>query len=137
MRQAADLAHSAHLSGCAPKSMIRPTGISPLFFALIALALSGPLMAQDFPRTPAEYLKRMDSNGDGKVSESEYLQYMTANFRRMDVNNDGYIDVPQGSGGSKRITLKDFEANLVAQFHRMDRNHDGYLSAKELAQPPG
>ena len=107
-------------------------------------AMSGLLMfaataaAQDFPRTPAEYLKRMDANGDGKVSQAEYVDYMSEGFRRMDINGDGVLDgsdMPQGSH-ARRTTIEDFQRNLILQFHKLDRNHDGYLNARELAQPP-
>lgn len=94
--------------------------------------------AQDFPRTPAEYLQRMDANGDGKVSQVEYVDYMSEGFRRMDVNGDGVLDgsdMPQGSH-ARRTTIEDFQRNLILQFHKLDRNHDGYLNARELAQPP-
>ena len=49
-----------------------------------------------------------DSNGDGKVSEEEYKNYLF----------------------SVQVT----EAEAVEAFHRLDLNHDGYLSREELFQ---
>lgn len=104
----------------------------------IALLLTAPVMAQDFPRTPAEYLARMDTNGDGKVDEAEYVRYMSQGFLRMDVNGDGVIDANDGPmpPGRKPVKLETFQHDLIMQFHRLDLNHDGYLDAKELARPP-
>jgi Ca2+-binding EF-hand superfamily protein len=94
--------------------------------------------AQDPPRTPAEYLQRLDGNGDGKVGEAEYVDYMSKGFRRMDVNGDGVLDgndMPQASR-AQRTTIEDFQRRLIGQFHKLDRNRDGYLNARELVQPP-
>ncbi|MFC5743136.1 EF-hand domain-containing protein [Dyella tabacisoli] len=105
------------------------------FAALLLLPLIAA--AQDFPQTPAEYLQRMDSNGDGKISEAEYVEYMSNGFRRMDSNGDGVLEADELPGGhGKPITLRSYQDNLRRQFHKLDRNHDGYLSAKELAAPP-
>jgi len=93
--------------------------------------------AQGYPGTPSEYLKLMDSNGDGKVSEAEYVEYMSAGFHRMDTNGDGVLEADELPGGhGKPITLQQYQDNLRRQFHKLDRNHDGFLSAKELAAPP-
>lgn len=108
-------------------------------YAFIALTLLiGSASAQDLPRTPKEYLARMDTNGDGKVDEAEYVRYMSRGFERMDVNGDGVIDANDGPmpPGRKPVRLETFQHDLVVQFHRLDRNHDGYLDAKELSQPP-
>lgn len=100
--------------------------------------LSAVVNAQDYPQSPREYLKLMDANGDGRISEAEYVSYMSGGFRRMDTNGDGVLESSELPGGrGKPISLQEFQANLRRQFHRLDRNHDGYLSAKELAQPPG
>jgi Ca2+-binding EF-hand superfamily protein len=108
-------------------------------YALVAFTLfaSGAL-AQDFPRTPAEYLQRMDANGDGRIDEAEYVRYMSQGFLRMDVNGDGVIDANDGPmrPGARPIHLDEFQRNLIHQFHKLDRNKDGYLNAKELSQPP-
>ena len=105
-----------------------------LFAGLLALGATGVLRAQD---TPADYLRQMDRNGDGKVDEAEYVEYMSVGFRRMDTNGDGVLEPSELPGGHGRaITLKAWQDNLRRQFHRLDRNHDGYLNAKELAQPP-
>ena len=105
---------------------------------LAALGLAAtPLLAQDLPRSPAEYLQRMDRDHDGRVSEAEYVEYMSAGFRRMDTNGDGVLESSELPGGHGRpVTLKSYQDNLRRQFRKLDRNHDGYLSAAELAQPP-
>ena len=108
-----------------------------LFFAGLLLA-SATCATQEYPQTPREYLQRMDADGDGKISEAEYVQYMSRSFLRMDTDGDGILQSSELPGGhGKPISLRAFQANLRRQFHRLDRNHDGYLSAKELAQPPG
>jgi len=95
-----------------------------------------PLLAHA-QATPAEYLKQFDRNGDGRVSEAEYVAWMSRGFRRLDRNGDGVLEASELPGGrGKPITLKSFQANLRRQFHRLDRNHDGYLSARELTAPP-
>jgi len=106
--------------------------------ALAALLLASTAMAQDYPRTPSEYLRWMDTNGDGRIDETEYVRYMSQGFLRMDVNNDGVLDANDGPmrPGAKPVHLDQFQRNLIQQFHRLDRNHDGVLNAKELAQPP-
>ncbi|MBB6188265.1 EF-hand domain-containing protein [Rhodanobacter sp. MP7CTX1] len=103
---------------------------------IIAAALCMPLatLAQS---TPAEYLKLFDSNGDGKVSEAEYVAYMSQGFYRMDTNHDGVLESSELPGGrGKPITLKEFQDNLCRQFHQLDRHHHGYLNAQELTAPP-
>ena len=102
---------------------------------LLCLLLA-PLLAQA-QDTPAEYLKQFDRNGDGRISEAEYVAWMSRGFQRMDRNGDGVLEADElpGSRG-KPITLKRFQDNLRRQFHRLDRNHDGYLSARELTAPP-
>ncbi|MEO8809922.1 MAG: hypothetical protein ABI386_06725 [Rhodanobacter sp.] len=103
----------------------------------VALALSLPLaaLAQD---SREDYLRRFDSNGDGKVSASEYVAYMSRGFARMDTNGDGTLEAAELPGGHGRpITLKAYQDNLLRQFHRLDRRHRGYLNAAELTAPPG
>ncbi|QDE41059.1 hypothetical protein FIV34_18545 [Luteibacter pinisoli] len=111
-----------------------------LRYALLGtlLMVATPALAQDFPRTPKEYLQRMDANGDGKVDEAEYVRYMSQGFLRMDINGDGVIDANDGPmrPGAKPIHLDTFQRSLIQQFHKLDTNHDGFLNAKELAQPP-
>ena len=109
-----------------------------LYALCASLVLTAAAFAQDFPRTPAEYLRWMDGNGDGRIDETEYVRYMSQGFQRMDVNSDGVLDANDGPmrPGARPVHLDDFQRNLILQFHKLDRNHDGVLDAKELSQPP-
>ncbi|WP_266160255.1 EF-hand domain-containing protein [Dyella silvatica] len=114
-------------------------GIADLAARGMALWLLVPLgvAAQSLPSSPAEYLQRMDTNGDGKVSEAEYVAYMSHGFRQMDTNGDGILEASELPGGhGKPVTLQSYQDNLRRQFHKLDRNHHGYLNARELTAPP-
>lgn len=85
----------------------------------------------------ASYLQRMDSDGDGKVSEAEYLQWMLYAFDRMDRNGDGMLSADELPGGKGRaITREQQRQTIVQRFHKQDANGDGFLDARELAAPP-
>jgi Ca2+-binding EF-hand superfamily protein len=84
-----------------------------------------------------QYLQRMDSDGDGRVSPDEYLQWMLYAFDRMDRNADGVLEAAEQPGGrGKPISRYEQRQVILARFARQDANNDGYLSARELMAPP-
>ena len=100
---------------------------------LVALAAS----AAAAQSTRAGYLAMFDGDGDGRVSEQEYVDYLSRGFLAMDANHDGVLEPAELPGGrGRRTTLEQHQANLRRQFHKLDRNHDGFLDARELTQPP-
>jgi Ca2+-binding EF-hand superfamily protein len=109
---------------------------------LIAIVLTGLGLglcasAEDLPRTPREYLQRMDTDGDGRVSRDEYIAYMIRNFDRLDTDGNGVLEGDELPPGAKPVTRADYEKSLAVAFARQDANHDGYLDVHELARPPG
>ncbi len=107
-----------------------------------ALVLCGALALLPTPGAMAQhntgdYLKRIDSDGDGRVSPAEYVAWMSYGFDAMDRNRDDVLQPHEQPGGrGKAITRAEHRANLLERFRRQDANRDGHLSAKELAAPP-
>ena len=88
-------------------------------------------------RASSEYLQRMDTSGDGRVSLHEYQAWMGYAFQRMDRDRDGLltpVELPGGRG--KPVSLTAHRQSLAAAFRRQDANRDGVLDARELATPP-
>jgi len=105
-------------------------------FSCLALLMAAG-MAQAQVADTGSYLQRMDTDGDGRVSVKEYVQWMLYAFERMDRNGDGVLSADELPGGKGApITREQQRQTLVQRFHKQDANGDGYLSAKELAAPP-
>lgn len=103
--------------------------------ALAVLSLAWPVAAQ--VQHTADYLSRMDADGDGTVSLPEYLDWMGYAFDRMDRDGDGVLSAAEQPGGKGQpITRDAHRAQLAERFRRQDTNRDGRLDARELAAPP-
>lgn len=105
---------------------------SVLLLSTIALS---PLAAQVVQTD--DYLSRMDSDRDGRVSLDEYLAWMGYAFTQMDRNGDDVLqmeELPAGRGRS--VTRTEHRQRLAERFALQDANRDGYLDAKELSAPP-
>lgn len=84
-----------------------------------------------------DYLARMDGDGDGRISQAEYVAWMGYAFERMDADGDGVLATAELPGGKgKPITLEEHRRRLAERFVRQDADKDGYLDARELAVPP-
>jgi hypothetical protein len=111
-------------------------------FSFAACALATTLAAAFAPThaqvtATADYLTRMDVDGDGRVSLVEYQDWLSYAFDAMDADHDGVLAPSEQPGGrGKPITREAHRARLAAAFARQDANRDGVLSAKELAAPP-
>lgn len=96
-----------------------------------------PIAAQAQVQRSSDYLAKMDTDGDGRVSLREYQDWLSYAFDGMDRNHDGVLSADEQPGGNGRPILREaYRAQLAERFHKQDVNRDGCLSAKELAAPP-
>lgn len=110
-------------------------GVAIALLACVLVAGAPPAAAQ-VQRT-SEYLSKMDTDGNGKVSLTEYQDWMSYAFDAMDRNRDGVLTADEQPGGrGKPVSRIEHRARLAERFAKQDLNRDGFLSARELASPP-
>lgn len=81
-----------------------------------AVAGQPAVAAQPAARVPtpgdmaAHQIARFDTNKDGKVSRDEFMKPAQANFKRTDLNNDGFVTAAE---------LTEFGKRQMAEFAKM------------------
>ena len=109
--------------------------IASVPFLLLACAL--PMLASAQVQRTGDYLSKMDTDGDGKVSLAEYQDWLGYAFHGMDRNRDGVLSPAEQPGGrGVPVTLAEHRARIAERFRKQDANRDGFLNARELASPP-
>jgi len=119
-----------HDSGTVLRMPLRPAWIA-------CAGLLWPAIACAQVTVTGEYLERIDTDADGRISLAEYQAWMGYAFERMDANGDAILtpdELPGGKG--KAISLDEHREALAAMFRRQDANGDGFLDADELSAPP-
>ncbi len=105
--------------------------------AVLLAAGSASGLAQ--PTSADAYLKLFDLNGDRRISQHEYVDYMMRGFEALDVNHDGVLDADELPPSPRRhapLSAEQRRQELTATFHRQDLDHDGMIDARELSEPP-
>lgn len=106
-----------------------------LVACLLACSLSSMANAQ-VQRT-GDYVSKMDTDRDGRVSLAEYQDWLGYAFHGMDRDRDGVLSAAEQPGGrGTPLRLAEHRARIAERFARQDINRDGFLSARELAAPP-
>jgi hypothetical protein len=55
---------------------------------------SSPAVAAASPEA-IKLLKIMDADKDGKISHAEFMAFMDAEFKRLDIDQDGYLNLKE------------------------------------------
>lgn len=123
---------------------------------LIACSLAlvaGSAFAND--KDVAGKMKKMDTDGDGRISQAEYTAGKQHKFDKLDTNNDGVVSADEKAAKSDKkswwnrgdkknkveksdmnndgqLTATEQDASAVSSFSKLDTNGDGYLTAVEL-----
>jgi len=127
--------------------------------ALGALAQNAPATVGTHPAFFQHMLQKMDTNGDGRISEQEFLAASAARFKTIDSANSGRVDAQQmlnspaavervqkraqsmvrrlDKAGNGYITQDEVIAAAQKHFARMDKNADGKLTPDEFTPRHG
>lgn len=104
--------------------------------ALALLLFLMPAMAGAQSRDA--YFGEADLDRDGRLSLSEFQEWMSYAFRQMDANRDNVLaPEEQHVPNAKPLTLAELNTRQAEQFRRQDKNRDGFLSQREFLAPPG
>jgi hypothetical protein len=74
-------------------------------------------------------MQRMDTDGDGVVTQAEAAAYHAARVAEMDANGDGYVSYEEMSA----FRAAQREQRARERFQRMDADGDGRVSVQEMA----
>lgn len=105
--------------------------------ALLAPLLSCSGAAASQVAATGDYLARIDTDGDARVSLAEYQAWMGYAFAAMDRDGDGVLRAAELPGGRGKPVARDVHLQRLADaFRRQDADADGWLDSRELAAPP-
>ncbi len=122
------------------------------FLVGLSLAAISPAIASE----PEDMFKRMDTNGDKKVTSTEHAQFAETTFRQSDADSDGQVSAAEcesaqakhdkkidkqatathmrlvDTDGNGQISQMEHTAHAKSAFTRADKNNDGVLTEDEV-----
>ena len=99
-------------------------GLAALTFA----AAGGVALAQQAPAAPPERHARADADGDGRISQAEFVQQRVQRLTASDANRDGTVTVEERQAAMQAHRAE----RSAARFDRMDADNNGTISRTEF-----
>ena len=139
------------------RSVLMALPVTALSVCALAQTAAPQSAAADRPSFYQLMLKKMDTNGDGRISLNEFVTAAQARFKAIDTQNKGaitaediaaapvtlqrdqkiasYIVKRMDPDGKGFVSEDDFIARAKQRFARMDTRGDGKLTPDELTAP--
>lgn len=127
--------------------------------AFLGSLMAGTALADDAANkapSPSSF-QRMDGDGNGKVTEQEFIDSRAERFAKLDQNGDGKVTGEEFDSASTQHTsgsnqgqtmikvfdqngdggasIDEFKAVAAAAFVKQDANKDGLLTEDEMPKP--
>lgn len=81
---------------------------------------------------PRVVFKKIDANGDGKLTLEEFLNRGTEHFKARDANGDGLLSAEEMRAAALKNALKRINARIDRMLAKRDTNGDGQISLTEM-----
>jgi hypothetical protein len=105
-----------------------------ILIALAAASFAMPATAQMMGRDPAAMLDKADTDHDGRISRAEFVAARAGSFAKMDRNGDGAVS---RSDFGRLLKLRPQAGDrLDMMIAEMDANHDGKITQAEVIAAP-
>jgi len=104
--------------------------------------ISGIALAQGFgpadgsgPAGPATMMSRLDTDGDGMVSQAEFDAGRPDRFATADTDGDGQVSAEEFQTAALAAIEQRRLQRIARMFDRLDADHDGVLTEQEAQAP--
>ncbi len=101
-----------------------------LSLAALAQSATAPVAAGSHPGAFEHLLKKLDTDGDGKISLAEFQAAAAARFKAVDTKNSGSVDAAQLAASPQAQARNLHVANRMV--HRLDTAKKGYLTQDDF-----
>lgn len=106
-------------------------GLSALAAVSMAALIGGAALAQQAAPQPTERHARADTDGDGRISQAEFVQGRIARLSALDTNHDGSVTVEEMRAARQARGAE----RAAARFDRLDADKNGEISRSEFDAP--
>jgi Ca2+-binding EF-hand superfamily protein len=93
----------------------------------LALVANSPVFGSD----AEDMFKRMDTNGDKKVTSTEHTVFAETHFKQSDADRDGYISAAECDSAQAAAHKKVDQKATVTHMRLVDTDGDGRISPAE------
>jgi Ca2+-binding EF-hand superfamily protein len=112
-----------------PHTMKNPSLKSILVLGSLALAANAPVFGSE----AEDIFKRMDVNGDKKVTSTEHIQFAETMFNQTDADHNGFISAAECDSAQASEHKKVDQKATVTHMRIVDTDGDGQISPEENA----
>lgn len=97
-------------------------------------AIAQPMGPGDGPRGPMfqEMLTKYDTNKDGKLDDTERAAIRADHFKRLDKDGDGKVTRTEFPAVMEAAREQQKQEHMLAMFDQMDTNKDGTVTQAEF-----